>query len=76
MAMTETDLSAFFADKAEMRRIVEEQNRIMGFVHDPALAALKIEEVQAMVGEDLRRHGIRPEDNDASCAIIAARHDY
>ncbi len=71
--MTEAELSALFADKDEIRRIVEEQNLLMGHVHDPTATA---EEAQALVAADLRRHGIRPEDNDASCAIIAARDEY
>ena len=39
------DLSHFFADKKEIQRIVEEQNRIMGFVPDPDATPEKIREV-------------------------------
>lgn len=59
-----------FADKAELRQIMAGQTEMMGLV--PATAA----RTQAMVAEDLRAAGIRPDDNDASCAIIAAREQH
>ena len=55
-----------------MRRIVEKQNQLMGFMPDPIVT---VERMQARVAEDLQAAGIRPEDNDASRAIIAARED-
>ena len=61
------------ADKTEIRRIVEEQYQKMGMVYDPAATA---ERAQQLVAECLRAHGIKPEDNDASRGIIAARDDY
>ena len=77
MAIAERELPAetlsLLADKAEIRRIVEEQYQKMGMVYDPAATA---ERAQQMVGECLRAHGIKPEDNDASRGIIAARDDY
>ncbi len=62
------DLSHFFADKKEIQRIVEEQNRIMGFVPDPDATPEKIREM-------MRELGIRAEDNIFSCGIIAARDE-
>jgi hypothetical protein len=73
MAVTETDLKSLFADKEEILKIVEEQNRIMGFVPNPHV---NIEEMQVRVARCLRRAGIRPEYNDASRQIIADRDDY
>lgn len=73
MAAVETDIRSLFADKRELRRIIARQNEIMGFVPDPSAT---VERAQAMVAEDLRAAGIRPEDNDASCAIIAAREEH
>lgn len=73
MALAERELAPVRADKEELRRIVEEQNRQSGFVPDPDVT---IEQMQASVAASLRAAGIRPEDNDASRAIIAAREDY
>lgn len=73
MAILESEIESLYADKEEMRRIVEEQNRLMGFVPDPTVT---VERMQARVAESLQAAGIRPEDNDASRAIIAAREDY
>ena len=73
MAIAENEIQSLVADKAEMRRVVDEQYKIMGVHFDPAATA---ELAQQLVGECLRAHGIRPKDNDASRAIIAARDDY
>jgi len=73
MAMLEREVEILYADKAEMRRIVEEQNRLMGFVPDRSVT---VERMQARMEADLKVAGIRPEDCDASRAIIAAREDY
>lgn len=75
MAAVETDLAAMFADHDEMRRIVEEQNRIMGFVPDPEIAHLTVQEIRARIEDDLNAHGLRREDNIFSCGIIAARDE-
>jgi len=72
MAILESELQSLIADKVEMRRIVDEQNEIMGFVPDPTVT---IERMQQRVADCLRAAGIRPADNDASRAIIAARED-
>jgi len=73
MAILESEIEALYADKEEIRRIVDEQYQLMGI---PTHTTVTIEEMQAMVAEDLRKAGIRPEDCDASRAIIAARDDY
>ena len=73
MAIAESEIQSLVADKDEIRRIVEEQYRLMGI---PTAPSVTIEEMQATVAESLQRAGIRPEDCDASRAIIAARDDY
>ena len=73
MALAERELAPVRADKEQLRRIVEEQNKQSGFVPDPDVT---IEQMQASVAASLRAAGIRPEDNDASRAIVAAREDY
>ena len=70
MALLERKIKTLYADKEEMRRVVEEQNRLMGFVPD---LTVTVERMQARVAADLKAAGIRPEDCDASRAIIAAR---
>ncbi len=62
------DPRTLFLDKTEIQRIVAEQNRRMGFVPDPSATAQKAREL-------MRALGIRPEDNLASCGIIAARDE-
>ena len=73
MALLEREIKTLYADKEEMRRVVEEQYKIMGI---PPERVGTIEQMQAMVAADLKAAGIRPEDCDASRAIIAARDDY
>ncbi len=73
MAIAEREIESLLADKGEMRRIVDAEYEKMGIPFDPTATA---ELAQQIVGECLRAHGIRPEDNDASQAIIAARDDY
>ena len=68
----QTDISSLMADKAEIRRVVEEQYQKMGLVFNPAATA---ERAQQMVGDCLRAHGIKPEDNIFSRGIIAARDE-
>ncbi len=58
----------FLVDKAEVRRIVCEQNERIGFVPDPTATP---ERAQAMALAE----GIRPEDNLISSGIIAARDE-
>ena len=55
-------------DKTLVQKLVDEQNRLIGFAPDPSATP---EKVQAMT----RALGIRPEDNLLSCGIIAARDE-
>jgi hypothetical protein len=55
-------------DKAEIQRIVAEQNQQMGFVPDPTATAEKAQEMMLALG-------IRPEENLFSTGIIAARDE-
>ena len=68
MALAEREIQPFFADKAELRRIVEEQNKLMGFIPDPTATAAKSRAMSIALG-------IRPEDNIMSSGIIAARDE-
>jgi len=62
------DLNALFADKKLIQEIVAEQNLLMGFVKDPTATPQKAREM-------MRQLGIRPEDNEFSREIIAARNE-
>jgi hypothetical protein len=57
------DLKALIADKAALREILEEQDRLTGFVPDPAATPQKAREI-------MLADGVRPEDNIASRDII------
>lgn len=57
-----------FADKQELKAIMEEQNALMEFVPDPTATP---ESIRAQ----MRALGIRAEDNIFSCGIIAARDE-
>ena len=77
MAIIENELVAnglntMIVDKAEIRRIVTEQNAISGFVPNPMATA---ETAQALVGACLLARGIKPEDNIFSRGIIEAREE-
>ena len=72
MTIAENENQPLVVDKAEMRRVVDEQYKIMGVPFDPAATA---ELAQQFVGERLRAHGIKPEDNIFSRGIIAAREE-
>lgn len=72
MALAERELAPVRADKEELRWMIEKQNKRSGFVPD---SDVTIEQMQASVAASLRAAGIRPEDNDASRAIIAAREE-
>lgn len=54
------------ADKAALRRILEEQDKLTGFVVDPTATPQKAREM--MIAQ-----GIRPEDNEFSCEIRRMR---
>lgn len=69
--MTETvkkNIREFFIDKKKIQKIVAEQNRVIGFVPDPAATPQKAREMMLALG-------IRPEDNLGSSDIIAARDE-
>ncbi len=57
-----------FADKAELAKVMREHNRLMDFVPD---AGATIEGVRRMMFDC----GIRPDDNEFSRSIVAARDD-
>ncbi len=65
---TNPDVRQWFVDKEMVRRIVAEQNELMGFVPDPDATA---EKAQAM----MRALGIRPEDNIGSCELLRMRYE-
>jgi len=54
------------ANKAELRRILEEQDKKTGFVVDPKATA---QQARAM----MLAQGVRPEDNEFSCEIRRMR---
>ncbi len=66
------DLQSLILDKAEVRRIVAEQNALSGFVPNPMATA---ETAQALIGACLLERGIKPEDNIFSRGIIEAREE-
>lgn len=72
MAIAESEIQSLLADKAEMRRIVDAEYEKMGIPFDPTATA---ELAQELVGECLRTHGIKAEDNIFSRGIIAARDE-
>jgi NAD(P)H-nitrite reductase large subunit len=61
-------VEALFADKKAIQEIVAQQNAKIGFVKDPDATPQKAREMM-LAG------GIRPEDNEFSRAIIAAREE-
>ena len=62
------DLKSLIADKAALRKLLDEQNRLSGFVPNPAAT---IERLHEMMLAD----GIRPEDNLGSREIILMREE-
>ena len=54
------------ADKAALLKILEEQDKMMGFVFDPTATPQKSYEL-------MLAQGIRPEDNEFSCEIKRMR---
>ena len=66
--LDERPANPLFADKAKIREIVNRVNAEIGFVPDPAATAEKAQKMMLDAG-------IRPEDNLASCGIIAARDE-
>ncbi len=72
MAVLVNELKSLFIDKAEVRRIVAEQNAKTGCVPDPTATPQK---ARAMGERCLRAAGLRPEDNVFSRGIIEAREE-
>ncbi len=68
MKTAASDVKTLLADKALLRKIVEEQNARIGLEYDPTATA---EEARALILAE----GVRPEDNVFSCGIIAARDE-
>jgi len=68
MAIAEDELTSLFVDKAEIRRIVAEQNAKSGFVPDPTATPQRARAKMLALG-------IRPEDCIGSSGIIAAREE-
>jgi hypothetical protein len=63
---TQPDLKSLIADKAALRKILEEQDKRTGFVPDPTATPQKAREL--MIAD-----GVRPEDNIGSRDIIRMR---
>lgn len=69
MAIAPTpEVSPLFADKKSIQKLVAEQNIETGFVKDPEATPQKTRKMMLALG-------IRPEDNEFSRAIIAARDE-
>lgn len=64
---TRPDVKTLLADKEQLRRVMDDVNRLLGIVHDPTATA---EQARAMMLAD----GIRPEDNAFSREIIRMRY--
>jgi hypothetical protein len=57
-----------FIDKTKIREILARHHAEQGIVLDPAMTPAKLR-------QNMIDHGVRPEDNLASCGIIAARNE-
>lgn len=62
------DLKNLLADKDELRRILEEQDKETGFVPDPTATAQRGREL-------IMACGVNPEDNEFSRGIIEMREE-
>jgi hypothetical protein len=60
------DLKSLIADKAALRKILEEQDKLTGWVPDPTATPQKARELMIACG-------VRPEDNIGSREIIRMR---
>lgn len=63
-----SSVDELFADKKEIQRLIAEQSQIMGISDDPMATP---QQARAM----MMALGIRPEDNEFSRGIIAAREE-
>jgi len=68
MAIAERGSTSLLADKGDLRRLMAEQNKLMGVTRDPTATG---ERAQAMS----LALGIRPEENSLSCGIIEMRDE-
>jgi hypothetical protein len=62
------DLARLIADKSALRRILEEEDKQVGFVPDPTATVEKLHEM-------MLADGVNPEDNIASQEIIRMREE-
>lgn len=62
------DAKPLFADKAELIRIMDEQNRRVGFVPDPTATIERLR-------ERMLADGVRPEDCIGSREVIRMREE-
>ncbi len=68
MAIAKRELNSLLADKKELRRLMAEQNKIMGVAPDPTATAEKAQAMSLALG-------IRPEENLLSRGIIEMRDE-
>jgi len=68
MAIAERDLASLLADKDEIRRLMAEQNRLMGVAPDLTATAEKAQAMSLALG-------IRPEENLLSRGIAEMRDE-
>lgn len=61
-------IEALIADKAALRQILEEQDRLSGFVLDPTVTHQQLRE--SMIAD-----GVRPEENVGSREILRIREE-
>jgi hypothetical protein len=61
-----SDLQSLIADKTMLRKLIEEQNRRLGYLPDPTATSEKSLEL-------MRSEGVRPEDNIGSRGILRMR---
>lgn len=64
--LSKPDPKALVADKTALRRILEEQDKLTGFVPDPTTTPQKAQEL-------MLADGVRPEENIGSRDIIRMR---
>jgi hypothetical protein len=66
--LSKPNIKALIADKAPLQRILEEHDRLTGFVPDPSATPQKAR--QMMLAD-----GVRPEDNIGSREIVRMREE-
>jgi hypothetical protein len=68
MTLAPKDVPVRLADKADIKRVLDEVNCRMGFVPDPDAT---VEQLHAR----MRADGIRPEENRLSSEIVRLRYE-